>query len=267
VTEELILPENSDEKLPVFAGTHRRYFMEMAYNGANYHGWQVQPNGITIQARMNDALSKMLREPIYCIGCGRTDAGVHARQFFLHFDAANPIPADLVFKLNRYLSPDFAIRRIMKMHENAHARFDATQRTYEYHMHFKEDPFLNGLSCFLFPTPDVAKMNQAAQLLLAYKDFKSLHKTGGGSKTTLCNIYGVGFDRNEEKGTLVFTITANRFLRNMVRMTMGALIMIGRGRITIDDFKEVMDSCGEFKYMMPVPACGLYLTSVKYPYL
>lgn len=261
------LDNQPTELQPDFAGTHLRYFMELAYKGTDYHGWQIQPNGISIQERLNEALSKLLHEPIYCIGCGRTDAGVHARQFFAHFDAANPIADNTVFRLNRFLGADFAIRRIIKVHENAHARFDATERTYEYHMHFGEDPFRQGLSYLLFELPNVALMNEAAKILLQYQDFKSLCKTGGGSKTTLCTLYKAHFDWDEATGTLVFTISANRFLRNMVRMTTAMLLMIGKGKMTIDEMKQVIETQGVFDRLTAVPACGLYLTSVKYPYI
>ena len=250
-----------------FKGTHRRYFMELAYKGTEYHGWQIQPGCISIQQKLNENLSVLMKEPIYVVGCGRTDAGVHASQYFLHFDAANEVPHYLVFRLNRMLGYDFAIKRVWMVDDRAHARFDARERTYEYHMHLKEDPFRTGLSCFLYPAPNVALMNEAAQLLLQYKDFKPLHKLGGDNKTTLCNIFRVAMDYNEENGRLVFTITANRFLRNMVRMTTGALIMIGQRKMTIEEFKHIMDTRGTFKFMMPVPACGLYLTTVKYPYI
>jgi tRNA pseudouridine38-40 synthase len=249
-----------------FIPRYKRYFIEMAYNGTNYRGWQVQPNGISIQEKMNEALTKLLREPVYCIGCGRTDAGVHARQFFLHFDTSQEIPQDFVFKLNRFLDFDFAIYRLIKVHENAHARFDATMRTYQYHMHFNEDPFKTRLSGYVYPKPDFEKMRDAAPMLLDYTDFKALCKTHE-SKTNLCDIYQSEFRFAEDGNSAIYTISANRFLRNMVRMITGCMIMIGRDKMDPAYFREVMDAKGTFKYVMPVPACGLYLTSVKYPYL
>ncbi|MDX2001606.1 MAG: tRNA pseudouridine(38-40) synthase TruA [Chitinophagales bacterium] len=251
---------------PIFEPKFKRYFIEMAYNGANYHGWQIQPNGISIQQRMNEALTKLLGEDVYCIGCGRTDTGVHARQFFLHFDTSKPITDNLVFRLNRFLGFDIAVKRVIKVAENAHARFDAVERTYQYHMHFKENPFIVGLSAYVYPKPEVLKMKEAAALLLNYTDFKALCKVHD-SKTNLCNIYHTSIEEDDEGSSLVFTITANRFLRNMVRMTTGCLIMIGQGKMDIGYFKSVMDQAGSFQYVMPVPACGLYLSSVKYPYL
>ena len=214
----------------------------------------------------NEALSKLLREPVYCIGCGRTDAGVHAKQFYLHFDTSQEITDNFVFKLNRFLGFDFAIFQLIKVHENAHSRFDAFSRTYEYHMHFNENPFNTRLSGFVYPKPDLQKMVDAAPIVMDYSDFKPLCKTHE-SKTNICHIYRSDIRVAEDGYSLIYTISANRFLRNMVRMTTGCLIMIGQGKMEPDYFREVMGEVGVFKYIMPVPACGLYLTSVKYPYL
>jgi len=169
----------------------KRFFLEISYKGTDYCGWQVQPNQVTIQQKVNEALSTILNEPIMCLGCGRTDSGVHASQFFLHFAPTKPIPEKFVFRLNKFLPSDIAVKRlIINVPEDAHARFDATYRAYDYYAHFNKSPFLYQ-SSFFFPwlPLDVESMNTAAQLLLQYEDFRMFCKSGHSSKTTLCQIF------------------------------------------------------------------------------
>ncbi len=246
----------------------QRYFLEIAYRGTNFSGWQVQPNAPSIQAKLNQALQWLFKDPgVYCVGCGRTDAGVHASQFFLHFDAAPELPPNFFFKLNRMLDYDIAIKRVIPLHYNAHSRFDATRRTYQYHIHYRENPFLEGLSYFYFSQWDLDKMNETVQLLMQYKDFSPLSKHNPDNKTTLCNIFHARWTNNEAEGRLMFEISANRFLWNMVRMITGLSLMVGRERMNLAEVKNVMDSAGRFNYILPVPPQGLYLTKVEYPYL
>lgn len=241
--------------------------MEIAYNGTPYSGWQVQPNVPSVQEHINKALSLICREDIHVVGCGRTDAKVHAKKYFLHFDMLGEPQENLVFKLNRFLGDDIAVRRIMLMPDNAHTRYDATARTYNYHIHLKEDPFLQGLSYFHFKKVDIELMMQACGLLLEYKDFAPLSKFNADNKTTFCDIMDASWEYDSENERLMFQITANRFLWNMVRLTVGAMLLIGEGKLSLKEFDNTMRNGGSFKYLKPAPPQGLYLVDVKYPYL
>lgn len=241
--------------------------MEVAYNGTPYSGWQVQPNVPSVQAHINKALSLITREQIHVVGCGRTDAKVHAKKYFLHFDMKGEPEERLVFKLNRFLGDDIAVRRIMLMPDSAHSRYDATARTYNYHIHLKEDPFLQGLSYFHFKKVNIELMMQACGLLLEYKDFAPLSKFNADNKTTLCDIKDAFWEYDAENERLMFSITANRFLWNMVRLTVGAMLLIGEGKLSLEEFDSTMRNGGSFKYLKPAPPQGLYLVDVKYPYL
>lgn len=249
----------------------QRFFLEIAYHGKNYIGWQVQPTGVSVQSKVNDALSLFLKEPINVVGCGRTDTGVHASQFFLHFDAENPLPDDLMNRLNRYMPPDIAVKRIItQIPPNAHARFDATYRAYDYYLHFDKSPFLTEFS-FFFPWRPINMevMQQAIALLPQYTDFRMFCKSGAGSKTTLCNLYKAELHLNETTGTMRFHLAANRFLRGMVRRIVGCLLFMGKDKISLEEFMEVMDKRkNQFpKINISVPPQGLFLSEVRYPYL
>lgn len=243
-----------------------RYFIEFAYNGKNYHGWQYQPNSISVQEVLNKALSTLLRSEIDVTGAGRTDAGVHAKQMFAHFDheeiAGIPL---LIQKLNSFLPKDIVVYNLVGLHQEAHARFDATARTYEYHMHTYKDAFENEGSWYYFHPLDVDKMNDAATLLFEFTDFKCFSKTHTDVNTFNCDIKEAFW---VQQGTrLVFTISADRFLRNMVRATVGTLVNVGLNKITVDDFSNIIKSRDRNKAGLSVPAHGLYLTKVVYPYL
>lgn len=244
-----------------------RFFLEISYVGTRYKGWQVQTRAHTVQAEMNDVLSQLFTQEIKTVGCGRTDAGVHARQFFLHFDADKPPIREFMYKINRLLPDDIVVKRFFSVADDARSRQDATSRTYEYHLHLKKDPFLND-SSFYFPygKPDLSKMQEAATLLKTLKDFKSLSKTDTQEKTSICNIYFSEWKKMHDN-QYRYTITADHFLRGMVRLTVGAMLMIGTGKITLDEFQAVMKKRATFKYVLAVPGCGLSLTEVKYPYL
>lgn len=245
----------------------QRYFIELAYDGTNYHGWQAQPNAVTVQEVLDHALSTVLRSPIETVGCGRTDTGVHATQFFAHFDG-RPLGIShqtLVNSLNGLLPPDIGIKRVIETHPEAHARFDATLRSYQYHVHFGKDPFNLNRSWGLRDRPDVALMNEAAQIIMTYTDFSCFSKSNTQTFTNNCKISRAEWVEHESG--LVFHISADRFLRNMVRAIVGTLIEIGRKEMEPEAIRQVIESKNRSKAGTSVPACGLYLTEVKYSYL
>jgi tRNA pseudouridine38-40 synthase len=243
-----------------------RYFIEFAYNGKNYCGWQYQPHSPSVQETLNKALSTLLRTPIDMVGAGRTDTGVHATQMFAHFDHDGIAePEKLALRLNAFLPKDIAVNRFIALHDSAHARFDATSRTYEYHIHTFKDPFVHEGSWYDFHPLDVDKMNEAAQLLFDFTDFKCFSKAHTDVKTYNCKITRADWQQNGTR--LVFTITADRFLRNMVRAIVGTLVNVGLGKLTLEDFRKIIESRDRGQAGFSVPAHGLYLTTVKYPYL
>ncbi|MNJ95184.1 tRNA pseudouridine synthase A [compost metagenome] len=243
-----------------------RYFIEFAYNGKEYCGWQYQPHSPSVQETLNKALSTLLKKEIDVAGAGRTDTGVHARQMFAHFDYEEiPDTARLVQRLNSFLPKDIVIYRFIPLQDDAHARFDAVSRTYEYHVHTYKDAFDNEGSWYNFFPLNVEKMNEAAQLLFNYTDFKCFSKVHTDVKTFNCDIKEAYWQQNGTK--LVFTISADRFLRNMVRAIVGTLVNVGLEKISIDDFKTIIESRDRNKAGFSVPAHGLYLTKVIYPYL
>jgi tRNA pseudouridine38-40 synthase len=244
----------------------QRYFIELSYDGTDYHGWQVQPNAVTVQQVLDEALSTVLRQPIATTGCGRTDTGVHATEFFAHFDYNSEIehPKSEI-SVNAVLPQDIAIKRIIPIHPDAHARFDATQRSYEYHIHFEKDPFKVNRSWELRDKPDIALMNEAATTMMEFTDFSCFSKSNTQTFTNNCKITRAEWVEGE--GGLVFHISADRFLRNMVRAIVGTLIAIGRKEMEPAAIKQIIESKNRSKAGTSVPACGLYLTEVKYPYL
>jgi tRNA pseudouridine38-40 synthase len=243
-----------------------RYFMRMAYDGSKYHGWQRQPNSHTVQAEIESGLSKLLRQkPVITTGCGRTDAGVHASDFYLHFESDREIidPLDLMFKLNNCLPKDLAIYGIWRVADRAHSRFDAIERSYAYHVHTRREPFIRQYSAFYPYQLKVDDMNEAARLLLGHKDFAVFCKMGGGQKTTLCDVRRAEWI--QEGVRLTFYITADRFLRNMVRAIVGTLFDVGKGKITVNDFGQLLQESERSLAGDSVYANGLILTQVKYP--
>ncbi|MDG5800070.1 tRNA pseudouridine(38-40) synthase TruA [Marinilabiliaceae bacterium ANBcel2] len=243
-----------------------RYLIELAYKGTNYKGWQIQPNGVTIQQKIEEALTLMLRQPINICGAGRTDSGVHATYMTAHFDAEESIDNidSLISRLSKFLPPDIAIYNIIKVSNNFHSRFDALSRRYEYHIILKKDPFKTDLATRLFYRPDFGKMNQAAELLFEFSDFTSFCKLHSDTKNNLCSITDAKWLK-VNSSHYYFTIEANRFLRDMVRAIVGTLLDVGRGRLSIEDFKKVIDSKNRAKASMSAPAKGLYLVDIKYP--
>ncbi len=241
-----------------------RYFIQFSYFGKAYHGWQNQPNAITVQEFLERALSTLLREKVEVVGAGRTDAGVHARQMFGHFDV-DPITdiADLVYRLNAFLPDDIAIQGIHPVAADAHARFDALERTYEYWLVKEKDPFLFDHAHFVKHPFDVDAMNKASKILLEYTDFECFSKSNTDVKTYNCDVREARWEIDHNKW--MFTITADRFLRNMVRAVVGTLLDVGIGKMPPEDIHQVIASKDRGEAGASVPAKGLYLTKVLYP--
>ncbi|NHF57956.1 tRNA pseudouridine(38-40) synthase TruA [Flavobacteriaceae bacterium TP-CH-4] len=241
-----------------------RYFVQFSYVGTRYHGWQKQPNAITIQSVMEDAFSKLLGRPVTLTGAGRTDTGVHARQLFAHFDVDTiEDQGRLVYRLNAFLPKDIAVQKIFKVPHDAHARFDATERTYEYWVVQKKNPFLSEAAHYVKYPLDIGKMNQAAAILRTYSDFECFSKSNTDVKTYRCDLRSAFW--NVESETLVFTITADRFLRNMVRAIVGTLLEVGLGKMVPEELREVIVGKDRSAAGASAPAKGLYLTRVLYP--
>ena len=245
-----------------------RVFLFFSYRGTRYHGWQYQPNAVSVQEEMEKALQTLLRVHIDIVAAGRTDTGVHARMMAAHADLPESlVPSslpNLAFRLNGLLPLDIAVQRIVPVIPAAHARFDAISRTYEYHVTTAKDPFLQGFATRLWSVPDFEMMNKAAELLLEEKDFATFCKAHSDNKTTLCDVRRA-FWRQTSPDTWVFTIEADRFLRNMVRAVVGTLLEVGRGRMTLDDFRAALQRRDRSAAGESVPAEGLYLTDIRYP--
>ena len=243
----------------------KRYFIELAYNGSAYHGWQRQPNAISVQQVLEEALRRLKRKNISLVGAGRTDTGVHARQMFAHFDLAEEIvnPQELVFLLNGFLKDDIAIRSIRRVQPDAHARFDATARDYEYHISSAKDPFNAQLHYYLKNSPDIVLMNQAAKILLLHEDFQCFSRSNTDVKTFLCTIKNATWQ--QEGSSLIFSISANRFLRNMVRAIVGTLLEVGYKKREVKDIEMVIKSKDRGEAGFSAPAHGLYLSRIEYP--
>lgn len=240
-----------------------RYFIELSYNGKAYHGWQNQPNAISVQEVLEDGLSKLLKVKISITGAGRTDAGVHAEQMFAHFDYGLSIDFEkLIFKLNSFLPNDIAINNIFEVNAEAHTRFDALSRTYNYKIALTKNVFNYEGSYFLKHKLNVVKMNEAASILFKYKNFKCFSRSNTDVKTYNCDIMLAEWNVNENM--LVFTIKADRFLRNMVRAIVGTILNIGAGKLTIEEFHEIIKSEDRTKAGASVPARGLYLSLIEY---
>lgn len=242
-----------------------RYFIDFAYDGTAYHGWQIQPNGNSVQETLQQALSTILREEISVVGAGRTDAGVHASRMVAHFDFEAPFdPLRLTDKLNRLLPRDIAVHWIRPVRPEAHARFDATARTYHYFVHFGKNPFLRHYSCRLYQALDFEKMNQAARILFEYVDFTSFSKTHTDTKTNNCKIMKAEWKPMAD-GSWCFEIQADRFLRNMVRAVVGTLVEVGRGKMDEQGFRQVIEGKDRCRAGESMPGNALFLVDVSYP--
>ncbi|MBW6533583.1 MAG: tRNA pseudouridine(38-40) synthase TruA [Mariniphaga sp.] len=242
-----------------------RYFAQLSFKGTRYHGWQIQPNAVSVQETVEKALSTILREKISVVGAGRTDTGVHAPFFVLHFDTSEEIRdcKKLVFRLNSFLPPDIAIQKIWPVPEDAHARFSAVSRTYHYYITTEKNPFQTGTAFYYREKPDVAKMNEAAEILFEYDDFTSFSRLHTDVKTNLCKIYQAEWLL--EGKMLVFKIKADRFLRNMVRAIVGTLLEVGKGKLSLNDFRKIIEKKNRGAAGASAPAHGLFLANIEYP--
>ncbi|MCM1022031.1 MAG: tRNA pseudouridine(38-40) synthase TruA [Muribaculaceae bacterium] len=256
----------------VGAVANKRYFMTLAYNGAPFHGWQSQPNAISVQSTLESAMSLILRREMKITGAGRTDAGVNARKMVAHFDLPVEVPSELVANLhqaiNAIVGPDIVVYDICEVHKDAHARFDAVQRTYHYYTHSRRSPFLNKFS-WLEPTNlDFDKMNEAAEILLQTSDFTSFSKLHTDVKTNLCNLTYARWENTSIEGSQshVFVISADRFLRNMVRAVVGTLVDVGRGKLSLDGFVEVIAAKNRCVAGASMPPHPLFLWDIQYPF-
>jgi tRNA pseudouridine38-40 synthase len=245
----------------------KRYFLHLCYKGTHYNGWQVQPGKPTVQGCIENSLSVLCRKEISVTGCGRTDSGVHARNFYAHFDIDTPLKFDseqFLYKLNCLLPNDIKILGLYQVKPESHARFDAVCRHYKYYICQQKEIFTSDYVWQFYKKLDIAKMNQAASMLLNYSDFTSFSKLHTNVKTNNCKIIYANWAF--EQNMLVFSIAADRFLRNMVRSIVGTLIEVGVNKITIDDFCKVIELKNRTKAGTSVPASGLFLEKVEYPY-
>lgn len=243
-----------------------RCFIRLSFDGRHYHGWQSQKNASSVQSVLEEALSLMLGNRTQLVGCGRTDTGVHARDFYAHFDCRELTAQErlnLVFHLNGYLPPDISVHSILPVKADAHARFDAVSRTYTYQIIRQKDPFLKDYAYYVFGPLDIDLMTQGAQILLDYSDFTSFSRLHTQVKTNLCRIQDACWE--EKDHLLVFTIKADRFLRNMVRAIAGTLLEVGRNKITLEDLRTIIEAKDRQGAGCSVPACGLFLEKVEYP--
>lgn len=249
-----------------------RYFLKLSYDGAAYHGWQSQPNAVSVQQTIENGLATIMRTPVAITGAGRTDTGVHARVMYAHFDAESPIedPRRFIIGLNRLCGPTIAISELINVHDDAHARFDATSRTYKYFVAFEKSPFLRGCSWQSPTLLDIQGMNEAAALMLERDDFTSFAKLHSDAKTNICKVTEARWEPwHNEYGVpgAVFTITADRFLRNMVRAVVGTLVEVGRGKITPKQFGDIMDKKDRCAAGTSMPPQALFLWDITYPYI
>ncbi|WP_066440447.1 tRNA pseudouridine(38-40) synthase TruA [Chryseobacterium sp. CCH4-E10] len=242
-----------------------RYFIEFSYNGKNYFGYQIQPNAVSVQEEMEKALSTILREEIKTTGAGRTDTGVHAKKIFAHFNTEKVFDQDLTRRLNSFLPPDISVKRIFPVKNDFHARFDATYRTYEYYISLEKNPFTEDSAWQHWRRLlDINPMNDACKILFEYEDFTSFAKLHTDNKTNLCKIYKAEWEQNGSE--LKFTVSANRFLRNMVRAIVGTMVEIGAGKLKPEDLRSVIENKNRNSAGTSAPAHGLYLVDVGYDF-
>lgn len=244
-----------------------RYFIHFSYDGTGYHGWQVQSGALTVQECLQQALSTLLRRSIEVVGAGRTDAGVHAKHMVAHLDIEENLSDEdlrqLTYRLNKILPRDIAVSHIQHVADDQHARFSATARTYHYFVHTHKNPFLRAYSWQLYGNIDFLRMNEAASVLTDYEDFTSFSKVNTDTKTNICHIQYARWEE-QEPGVWRFEIKANRFLRNMVRAIVGTLLEVGRGRMTIEDFRRVIEQKDRCQAGESVPGNALFLVRVEY---
>jgi tRNA pseudouridine38-40 synthase len=246
----------------------RRYFLKLAYNGENYFGWQIQPAHISVQEVLTKVISLLLKENISIVGAGRTDTGVHAKEFYAHFDTSfiftKENKSDFIYRMNSFLPQDIVIDDIVNVNQDAHARFDALSRTYKYYISTKKNPFTRPFTHQLFYYPNIEQMNICCKKMMSYTDFTSFSKLHTQTQTNNCHIIDAIWTHNETD-LLVFEITADRFLRNMVRSIVGTLLEVGRGKISIEDFCTIIEQKDRRSAGMSVPAHALFLEKIVYP--
>ncbi|MDY0780277.1 tRNA pseudouridine(38-40) synthase TruA [Tenacibaculum sp. IB213877] len=243
-----------------------RYFLKLSYKGKSYFGWQIQPDVITVQEQINKAISTILRQEINIVGAGRTDTGVHASEMYAHFDVNKELNENFTYKLNAILPDDIVVYSTILVDDKAHARFDATSRSYEYKIWLGRNPFLLDTTWQLnYKNINIDLMNKAAKILYDYEDFECFSKVKTDVHTFNCSITNAEWKQNGAE--LTFYISANRFLRNMVRAIVGTLLEVGLGKLSLEDFKKVIESKNRSKAGVSVPAKGLFLTRVKYDYI
>jgi tRNA pseudouridine38-40 synthase len=245
-----------------------RYFFHIGYLGTNYRGWQRQTKAVNVQEVVESALGQIFKKEIVVTGCGRTDAGVHASQFFFHVDLMQPWDFDLLFRINKVLPDDIAVFDIHPLEGEPHARFDATTRTYDYFIHTYKDPFLHNVSSY-YPEKalDLDKMRAAASLLLRYNDYASFCKSPASYRTTICNVTYAALFMDSSGDRLRFSISANRFLSKMIRVIVGKLLNIGRGELSLDTFESYLATKQALGEIEPAYPQGLFLSKVTYPFL
>ncbi len=245
-----------------------RYFFHIGYNGFNYHGWQRQAEHLSVQQVLEENLTKVLKEPVTILGCGRTDAQVHATQYFFHLDTEQKWDYDLVFRLNKMLPADIAVFDILPVKEDAHAQYDAVQRTYDYFIHTQKDPFLTQTSSYYpLKDPDAGKMKAAAQLLTKYNDYRAFCKSPGKYEHTVCKVSSARIFTEENGDKIRFQISSNRFLHGMIRAIVAKLLKVGTNEMTADAFEDLLikkEAQAHLEFAYPH---GLYLSKVVYPYL
>ena len=240
-----------------------RYFIELSYNGKNYHGWQIQPDAISVQEKLNFAVTTILQQKIEVVGAGRTDTGVHASQMFAHFDIDEKLEGDVPHKLNSILPNDIVVYDVFLVDAEKHARFSAESRSYEYRIWSGRNPFLLDYSWQIHSQKlDIAKMNEAAKLLLEYENFQTFSKVKTEVYTFNCNVTEAYWKQTDD--LLTFYISANRFLRNMVRAIVGTLVDVGLHKVSVEDFRQIIESKNRSNAGLSVPAKGLFLTNIKY---
>jgi tRNA pseudouridine38-40 synthase len=245
-----------------------RYFFHIGFCGTNYHGWQRHPYGMGVQQVLEECLRRILKRPIAIIGCGRTDAGVHASQFFFHLDVAQPWEFDMLFRLNKVLPPDIAVFDIIPVQAQAHARFDATTRSYDYFIHTNKNPFLHTTSSlYQLHNLNLHAMQAAAQLLLQYNDYRNLCLTPADQDSTICFVTEARWFADEKGDQFRFHISANRYLSRMIRIIVGKMLQIGTGKLNLDEFESYLATTSAPKALTPAYPQGLYLSKVTYPYL
>ena len=243
-----------------------RYFIKLSYKGTHYHGWQSQPNAISVQEELEKSFSLILREKIAIIGAGRTDTGVHAKNFIAHFETEKELDkiqlTELIYKLNSYISKDIAIHDIYQVDDKMHARFDAKERTYQYFITTTKNPFATESAWYVHGKLDLDNMNLACEILKEYTDFGSFAKLHSDNKTNICNLMEARWEFKDD--LLIFTIKADRFLRNMVRAIVGTMVDIGQGKTSLDDLREIVESKDRNQAGRSVPGHGLFLVKIRY---